>query len=125
MSRTQMRANSGASAAAREGETVGETNGVPAAAKTQTTVAGTGDKIWFCEAAGAVASTGTAGAAGAALQQAILPWQPQSCAAGLAAGADATAAWLQRSSRLQRMVSAIFTVWLSPVRRVCAGRILP
>ena len=45
MSRTQMRAKSGDASAIKAGETDGETKGVPVAAKTQTTVAGTGDKI--------------------------------------------------------------------------------
>ena len=109
MSRTQMRAKSGASAAAKEGETVGQIEVVPAAAKTQTTVAGTEDKIG-CEAVVAVASRGRECRAGAVLQQAILPPQPQSCATVLVGDADATIAWPQRSIRLQKMVSAIFTV---------------
>ena len=108
MSQTQMRANNGASAAAKEGGTVGTIKGVPAAAKTQTTVAGTGDKI-CCEAAATVASTGVECGAGAVRQQAILPPQPQSFATGLVGEADATATWPQRSNRLHKMVSAIFT----------------
>ena len=109
MSLTQMRAKSGASAAVKEGETVGKMEGVPAAAKTQTTVAGTGDKIG-CEAVVAVASNGVECGAGDVLQQAILPPQPQSFATGMVGDADATIAWPQRSIRLQKMVSANFTV---------------
>jgi len=45
MSRTQLRAKSGATAAVKETGTVGEIEEVPAAGKTQTTVAGMGDKI--------------------------------------------------------------------------------
>ena len=104
-----MRAKSGASAAAKEGETVGTGKEGPAAAKTQTTVAGTGDKI-CCEAGATVASTGVEWGAVAALQQAILPPQPQSCATGRVGDTEAAITWPQRSIRLQTMVSAIFTL---------------
>ena len=104
-----MRAKSGASAAAKEGGTVGKMKGVPVAAQTQTTVTGTGDKIG-CEAVAAVASNGIECGEGAVLQQAILPPQPQSCATGLVGDAEATIACSQRSNRLQKMVSAIFTL---------------
>ena len=43
--REQLRAKSGATSAVNEGETVGEIEKVPAAAKLQTTTAGTGDPI--------------------------------------------------------------------------------
>jgi hypothetical protein len=119
-----MRSKIGAFAAAKEGETVVEIKGVPAAAQPQTTVAGTKDKIW-CEAVAVVASIGAECEVGAALQQAILPPQPQSRATGPAAGAAATTTWPQRSSRLQMMVSAIFTGLLSSSQRAGAGRILP
>jgi hypothetical protein len=47
MSREQLRAKIGALPAVSEGETAGEIEVVPAVAKTQTTTAGTGGKIWF------------------------------------------------------------------------------
>lgn len=58
MSRTQFRAKSGAAFAFKENEAGVENKGVPAAAKTQTTVAGTGDKM-CCAALDGVASSGT------------------------------------------------------------------
>jgi hypothetical protein len=124
MSRTQMRAKSGAASVIKTGEKLWETLGDPEAAKTQTTVAGTGDKIWSCEAGVATAVSGCEVGAGADLQQAIRPQQPQSFAAGPVAGTEAAATWAQTSNRLQRMVSTNFTVWLSSIRRFGAGRIL-
>lgn len=76
MSRTQFRANSGAAPAFNEAEVAGEIEGVPAAAKTQTTVAGTRDKIG-CEAPDGVASSGAECEVEAVRQQGILPPQPQ------------------------------------------------
>lgn len=105
-----MRAKRGAAPAVNEGETIGEMEIGLTVVKTETTVAGTGDKIWFCEIDGTVAASGCEAGAGADLQQAIFPPQPQSLATGLVAGTAATATWPQRSNRLQKMVSASFTM---------------
>lgn len=116
MRRTQRRAKSGASAAAKEGETVGVIEGVPAVAKTQVTVAGTEDKI-CCETPAAVASSGAECGVVAAWQQAILPPQRQQLRAGCAAaptGDWAATTWPQRSIRLQMMVNANFTFIFYP-----------
>ena len=76
MSRTQFRAKSGAAPAFREEEAGVENKGAPAAAKTQTTITGTGDKMG-CEALDDMASSGMECDVEAALQHAIVPPQPQ------------------------------------------------
>jgi hypothetical protein len=58
MSQAQLRAKIGAAPTDNEGETDGEILEVPVAAKTQTSVTGTGDKIRFCELAGTAAGSG-------------------------------------------------------------------
>jgi hypothetical protein len=105
--RTQLRAKTDADCAVRRTEGAGAIEEIPAADQTQTTVAGTGDKI-CCDAAETVASSGVRSGAGAALQHGIE--QPamgqQDVLPGACGCADTACA--QMSNRLQTMVSAIF-----------------
>ena len=75
MSRTQLRAKSGVAPAVNEGETVGEIKGVPAVANPQTTTAGTGDTIWFCNPARTTFGANGEVCTGLTEQQLILPPQ--------------------------------------------------
>jgi len=74
MSQAQWRAKRGAAATLGETVTTGEIEAVAAVGITQTTVAGTGDKIWICEPVGTVAVTGGCGTEdGLAAQHGIVP----------------------------------------------------
>ncbi len=124
-SRTQLRAKMGADCAAGRTEGAGASEEVPAADQTQTTVAGTGDKI-SCDAVETVASDGARSGAGADWQQGIgqrAVWQ-QVVLPVTGDWADAANACAQTSIRLQMMVSAIFTSILSPGGKCSAGRML-
>lgn len=108
--------------------TAGEIGDVPAVAKTQTTTAGTGDKICCWEPVGTVAVTGACGTeAGLVAQQGILPPQSHRCAGWLAHGMGTAIAAIcpPRNNRLHKMVSVIFTFESSAIRPPVAGRILP
>jgi hypothetical protein len=125
ISRTQFRAKSGAAFAFKAKEETGEIEGVPAAAKTQTTVAGTGDKM-CCEPLDGVASSGREWDVEVALQQAIVPPQWQCRAAGRSTtGVDTASAWAQTSSRPHAMANTIFMTYLSAQGKFPASGILP
>jgi len=125
MSRTQFRAKSGAAFAFKENDVGVENNGVPAAAKTQTTVAGTGDKM-CCAELDAVASSGRECDVGAALQQGIVPPQPQCGATELSTtGVDTARAYAQTSIKPHAMANTIFMAYLSATGKFSAGRFLP
>jgi hypothetical protein len=124
MSRTQFRAKSGAASAFKEMVAGVENKGVPAAVKTQTTVAGTGDKM-CCEALDDVASSGMECDVEAALQQGIVPPQPQWCTTVRSTtGVDTARACAQTSIRPHAMANTIFMAWLSSSGKFSAGRLL-
>ena len=126
MSRTQLRAKTGTTLADKEAGTFGEMETDSVFVKTQTNNTGKEETISFCEPAGTVAATGWGTEACFAAQQLILPPQPQSCFATLALGTNVhcAATCPNIRNRLQRSVSAIFTIYLSHVREFSAGHFL-
>ena len=103
-----MRSKTDADCVVRRTEGAGAIEFVPAAVQTQTTVAGTGDKI-CCDAMETVASNGVRSGAGAALQHGIGQLTMGQQAVLACTGVCAAMACAQMSNRLQTMVNAIFT----------------
>ncbi len=103
-----MRAKTCVDCAVRRTEGAGASEEVPATDQTQITIAGTGDKS-CCEAVETVASDGVRSGAGAALQHGIGQAAMGQQAVLTGTGVCAATACAQMSSRLEMMVSAIFT----------------